>query len=109
MEEQTRMGSESSKGKARAKGTLEAEMNLDWGAWAGFTEEMEPVPSFSFTQKTFNKGQLCAWNCSGHWDTLLEEISPLLWLIFWLGEETNKPTDKSVHRMPYGAMYHGEQ
>lgn len=46
MEEQTRMGSESSKGKARAKGTLEAEMNLDWGAWAGFTRKWHPCQAF---------------------------------------------------------------
>lgn len=103
------MGSESSKGEAKAKVMLEAEMNVDWGGWVGFMEEMALAPSFSFIQKTFNKGQLCAWYYSGHWNTLLKEISSLLWLIFWLGEEINKQIDKSIYRMPGGDLYYGEQ
>ena len=71
-------------------------------------EEMVPVPSFSSIQKTFNKGQLCL-ALSWPWDTLVREISSLLWLIFQLGEETNRQIDKSIYRMPYSDMYHGPQ
>lgn len=83
-----------------AGATLEEEMNCEGLGRLGKLHRGDgPWPKLfthSFIKKTFNDGQLCARHCSGSWVTVLNEVLSLMQLIFWMGEKTNKPTDKSM-------------